>query len=319
MASMFTLQTEQQVLKVSLVAVLAFSAIGITFGLISGSAAIIFDGVFSLVDAVMSVVSIVVAGLIARSTNQAPPTRLERRFTMGFWHFEPMVLALNGVVMISVATYALIQAVEALLGGGRDVEFGPAVAYAAIILVLTVTVGTIEYRANKRLGSALVAMDVKGWLMAGGVTSALLIAFVIGMIIDGTRWEWMMPYVDPAVLVVVAAVLLPVPFGILRKALSQMAMVTPAEVLADVDTVAVDTVAAEGFLDYQASVAQVGRAMWVDLGFRVPEGQTPRAVEEWDALRRSVEERLISNRRDDWVTIFFTTRPLPGKKLSQTR
>ncbi|WP_258934326.1 hypothetical protein [Nesterenkonia pannonica] len=61
------MRTEQQALKLSLAGILLVAALGVGFGLISGSFAILFDGVFSLVDAVMSVVSITLAGLIAKS------------------------------------------------------------------------------------------------------------------------------------------------------------------------------------------------------------------------------------------------------------
>lgn len=41
------MRTEQQTLRVSLVSILVLSCLGIGFGLVSGSAAIMFDGVFS--------------------------------------------------------------------------------------------------------------------------------------------------------------------------------------------------------------------------------------------------------------------------------
>lgn len=116
------MRTEQQTLKASLVVILVLSGLGIGFGLASGSAAIIFDGVFSLMDAAMSIVSISVAGLIAKSTTIG----LSRRFSMGYWHFEPIVLAINALLMMSVAIYALVQSVLAVMSGGRDIEFGPA-------------------------------------------------------------------------------------------------------------------------------------------------------------------------------------------------
>ncbi|WP_246836322.1 cation transporter [Nesterenkonia sp. NBAIMH1] len=160
------MRTEQQALKLSLAGILLVAALGVGFGLISGSFAILFDGVFSLVDAVMSVVSITLAGLIAKSAANELSKRTHERFTMGFWHFEPIVLAVNALLMMSVAAYALFQAVTALLSGGRDVEFGAAVIYAGVVVVLTFAIGFVEHRANRTLNSALVAIDVKGWIMA---------------------------------------------------------------------------------------------------------------------------------------------------------
>lgn len=307
-------RTEQQALKVSLVGVLLLSALGITFGLVSGSFAILFDGVFSLVDALMSVVSITLAGLIAKSASNTLSRRTQDRFNMGFWHFEPIVLAVNALVMIVVASYALFQAIAALLSGGREIQFGPAVAYAGVVVVLTTVIGVTEHRANRRIESALVAMDVKGWLMGGGVTAALLIAFLIGMILDGTEAAWLMPYVDPAVLSVVALILLPVPFGTLRKSLAEIALVTPADLRAQAEEAARVVADQEGIGDHRVYASRQGRARTVDVVFYVAPGLPARPLEDWDRIRDDLRQRLDAADPHSWITVSFTTKtppPLP--------
>jgi predicted Co/Zn/Cd cation transporter (cation efflux family) len=180
------------------------SLFGIGFGLISGSFSIAFDGVYSLVDASMSVLALVVVNLIASYTAATGKSRrLHERFTMGFWHLEPMVLGLNGVMLIGVSVYALVNAVASLLGDGRDLEFGWAIVYAAVTLPTCFGMAAIEARANRRIGSAFVHLDGQSWMMSGGITAALLVAFCIGYAVQGTAWEWMSPYIDPAVLALV--------------------------------------------------------------------------------------------------------------------
>lgn len=305
------MRTEQQVLKVSLVAILIFSALGIGFGLVSGSYAIIFDGVFSLVDAVMSVVSIVISSLIIRSTSNGLSRRLQRRFTMGFWHFEPFILAVNALMMMSVGAYALVQSVLALLSGGRDIEFGPAIIYAVIILVLTTSVTIWEHRANKRIKSALVDMDIKGWIMAAGVTSALLIAFVIGFFLDGTDAEWLMPYVDPAVLALVALVLIPMPLSVLRKAVAELAMVTPKPLLNEAEEVAARVAEREEFTDFRIYAAQIGRAKQVEVLFQVPAEMPAKPLQHWDVIRTEIQGDLGEEDPNHWITVMYTTKELP--------
>ncbi|TLP96380.1 cation transporter [Nesterenkonia salmonea] len=306
------MRTEQQVLKLSLIGVLLVSALGISFGLFSGSFAILFDGVFSLVDAVMSIISITLAGLIAKSAANSLPRRTQDRFNMGFWHFEPIVLAVNALLMMSVATYALFQAVSALLTGGREVEFGAAVIYASFVVVLTGVIGFVESRANRKIQSPLVSIDVKGWIMAGGVTSALLIAFIIGALIDGTDAAWLMPYVDPAVLALVALVLIPVPFSTLRKSVAEISLVTPPQLKAQADDVAASIVESEGFTDSRVYVSQQGRARTVDIVFYVPSGHPPKALEEWDAIRDVALNQLDGENPHSWMTISFTTKEPPA-------
>lgn len=302
--------TEAVILKRSLVAIMVVSTLGVGFGLVTGSFAILFDGVFSLVDAAMTVLSLFVAGLITRSIREGGLSEgLRRRFSMGFWHFEPMVLALNAVVLLAVTIYAMFNAFISLSDGGREMEFGPAMIYAAVVVVISAAMGWYEHRANRRIGSDFVQMDVNGWIMAGGVTASLLVAFAIGFFLDGTAHAWMMPYIDPAVLMVVCVVLLPVPVGTLRRALSEVLLLTPDDLRQQVETVATGIVAQEGFSDFRAYVSRAGRGTQIELYFIVPPDQPPRRLEDWDEIRDRVGAEIGGDTRHRWLTIAFTTDP----------
>ena len=88
--------TEAGVLRISIIATAVVAALGIVFGLLSGSYAIVFDGVYSLADGATSVVALLVASLIANyNASDASNRRLVEKFTMGFWHLEPIALLLN--------------------------------------------------------------------------------------------------------------------------------------------------------------------------------------------------------------------------------
>lgn len=309
------MRTEQQALKVSLAGVLLLSVLGIGFGLISGSFAILFDGVFSLIDAVMSVVSITLAGLIAKSAANTLSRRTQDRFNMGFWHFEPIVLAANALMMISVTAYALFQAVSSLLTGGRDIGFGPALGYTVVVVVITTVLGFTEHRANKKINSALVAMDVKGWLIGGAVTGALLVAFLVGLLLEGTEAAWLMPYVDPMVLTVVTLVLIPVPLATLRKSLAEIALVTPTDLKSEAEDIAAAVVRDEGMRDHRTYASRQGRARTIDVVFYLQPGTAPRPLEDWDRIRDTVRAELNGDDPHSWITVSFTTKEPPARPV----
>lgn len=228
-STFFDITSEQGLLRTSIAVTLFIATIGIAFGLASGSFSIVFDGVYSLVDASMSGLSLVVVKLITSHTTSVQMSRkLRERFTMGFWHLEPMVLALNGILLSGVAIYALINAVSSLLEGGRHLEFGIAMVYAVLTVITCVTIAVVEARANRKLKSDFVRMDVKGWVMSASITAALLIAFCFGYAVQGTSLEWVSPYIDPAVLALVCLVIIPLPLSVVRQALSEIFLVTPA-------------------------------------------------------------------------------------------
>ncbi|MFN3275131.1 MAG: cation diffusion facilitator family transporter [Paracoccus sp. (in: a-proteobacteria)] len=303
------MKTEQSVLRLSIAMTFVLALAGVGFGLASGAASIIFDGIYSLIDASMTSIALLVSTLITQRISQARQARLVERFTMGFWHLEPMVLGLTGVLLTGAAVYALVTAVGSLLTGGRDLDFGQAIIYAALVVVTASIMATHNHRANRAIRSNFVALDVKGWTMSAALTGALLVAFVFGWLIQGTPLAHLSPYIDPAVLALVCLVVIPLPIPTIRSALSDMLLITPPEMKAQVDQVASETCARHGFLGHRAYVARVGRGRQIELYFIVPTGWPPMRLEEWDAIREEIGTALGGESRDRWLTIAFTTDP----------
>lgn len=306
----FDITTEQGLLRTSIAVTLFIACIGIAFGLASGSFSIVFDGVYSLVDASMSGLSLMVVRLITSHASSLQMSRkLRERFTMGFWHLEPMVLALNGILLSGVAIYALINAVSSLLEGGRHLEFGIAMVYAALTVTACVTIAVIEGKANRKLRSDFVAMDVKGWVMSASITAALLIAFCFGYAVQGTSLEWVSPYIDPAVLALVCLVIVPLPMSVVRQALADIFLVTPGDLKQHVDVVAQAFVERHGLQSYRAYVAKVGRSREIELYFIVPPQMAAKTIEQWDAWRNEIGEAIGGEGPNRWLTVVFTGDP----------
>jgi len=306
----FDITSEQGLLRTSIAVTLFIASIGIAFGLASGSFSIVFDGVYSLVDASMSGLSLMVVRLITSHASSLQMSRkLRERFTMGFWHLEPMVLALNGILLSGVAIYALINAVSSLLEGGRLLEFGIAMVYAALTVTACVSIAVIEGKANRKLRSDFVAMDVKGWVMSASITAALLIAFCFGYAVQGTSLEWVSPYIDPAVLALVCLVIVPLPMSVVRQALADIFLVTPGDLKQHVDAVAQAFVERHGLQSYRAYVAKVGRSREIELYFIVPPQMAAKTIEQWDAWRNEIGEAIGGEGPNRWLTVVFTGDP----------
>ncbi|MGQ3675792.1 cation diffusion facilitator family transporter [Xanthobacter sp. TB0139] len=302
--------TEQGVLRLSILVTFLLAAADIAFGLLSGSYAIIFDGVYSLTDASMTIVALLVANLISVSAKSGPSdSKLIERFTMGFWHLEPMVLGLNGTLLMSAAVYALINAIGSFMAGGRDLQFGPAIIFSALMLIITLAMGVYNTRANRTINSAFVALDAKSWLMSGALTAALLLAFLFGYAIQDTSLAWMSPYIDPTVLALVCLVIIPIPARTVKRALADILLVTPSDLKHHVDAVSQEVVDRYGFESYRAYVARVGRGRQIELYFIVPQHWPARRLEEWDDMREEIGAALGDPSPDRWLTIVFTTDP----------
>lgn len=293
---------EQRILKLSIGVTIVLALFGLAFGLVSGSLSIVFDGVFSVIDAAMSGLALFVSRLVTRQTEN-------RRFQFGFWHIEPMVLAFNGGTLMLLCFYAFVNAIGSFLAGGRQLAFDWAMAYAVVVCAGCFGMYFYQRRANRRIGSDFVQLDAQSWLMSALITSALLVAFLAAIMAKGTRFDPWLPYVDPVVLAVLSLCLIFVPVRTVRRALTEILLITPPDLDEHVRSVMKRVVEEYRFLSFTSYVAKVGRAQFIEIHIAVNPKWPVDSVATADAVRREIAEALGGEGPDRWLTIDFTADP----------
>ncbi|MGE5154498.1 MAG: cation diffusion facilitator family transporter [Bdellovibrio bacteriovorus] len=293
-------ELEARLLRISVAATALIAGLGILVGLLARSPAVVFDGFFSLLDVAVTWLTLKVARLVA--------SQGDRRFQYGFWHLEPLVMALRASVLIFLVAYALLSSVNSLAKGGYEPDFGMALLYAGVVAVLSFGIWWWMRGHAERIDSGLVRLDVKAWLMSALVTSALLVAFAAALAIKGTEAEWLMPYVDPAVLALLSLVLLPLPFREARESFAEIFLISPPELDARVRGVMADFIQRHGFSAYRSYVSKAGRAQFIEISVLVP-SDLRASIGEIDALRAQIGAAIGGAGPDRWLTILFTADP----------
>jgi cation diffusion facilitator family transporter len=288
---------EARVLGASLGMTILVAAGGIVCGLLSGSMAIIFDGLFSGIDAAMTAVALQVARLVRRETDM--------RHQFGYWHFEPLVLALNSCVLVLLCTYAFVNAVDGLMRGGHIPELGLALGYSGLVSVACIGMYIYQRTANRELRSDLVSLDMQGWLMSGVISIALLFSFGLAVLLQGTRFEGFAARADPLVLALLAPLLLVAPVRAARRAFREIFMITPPALDLQVRTALDEMASRKGFVSYTSYSTKVGRAEFVELYIQLPR-DSPAGVEDLDALRHEIDVALGDSHHERWLTVSFT-------------
>jgi predicted Co/Zn/Cd cation transporter (cation efflux family) len=294
-------ELEASLLRLSIGATFLIAALGVLFGLISGSLAILFDGLFSLVDAGITWLMLVVARLVAVQSN--------RKFQYGYWHLEPLVVALKAAVLMTLVVFGFLGAVQSLQSGGYVTVLGPALAYSALVILICAFTWFWLWRQNRRIGSGLVAIDLKAWAMSGVITAALLLSFLATRAIAATRFDHLVPYIDPAVLALLSLLILPVPWKDAREAFTDIFGIVPAELDQHVHAVMDAFVVRHGFAGYESYVTRTGRAKFIEISVLATPGMPARTIEHFDGLRQEIGDAIGEGGPDRWLTISFTADP----------
>ncbi|MCY0388274.1 cation transporter [Robbsia sp. Bb-Pol-6] len=300
--SYFNTPTEPQVLLVSIWATFGMAALGIVLGLAVGSQAIIFDGVFAVIDASMTVLSLFVARLLAREGS--------RRFQYGYWHLEPLVAAFNGSILLVLCVYAIVNGIRGLLtGGGGEVSLDGAAIYSVLVCAVCVALYLYQRHANRRLDSALIRIDMQSFMMSGCITIALFFGFALAALVEQWGWPQLRPYADSLVLLLLALGLLPMPVRIVAGAMRDVFLIAPEALHRHVRQVVSAVVERYGLVGFKSYVAKSGRMHLVEIHILVPPDFLA-GIARYDAIRQEIADELgPAIRLDQWLSISFTAKP----------
>ena len=206
--------TERRFLLISAIGNLVIGCAGIGFSHAASSQAILLDGLFNLTYFVAGLFTLKIAGLIRQGDDQD--------FPLGYAFFEPLINGLKGILVLGVTAMAFVGAVEALVIGGSTIAAGPAVVYGVLAAASCGALAVAARHGAKRTGSPLIQVDAENWLINMAISSAILLAFVGILLIEGTTFDYLAPYVDPTLVLLVVMISISVPVRMAWQALMEL-------------------------------------------------------------------------------------------------
>ncbi|AZF20925.1 Cobalt-zinc-cadmium resistance protein [Pseudomonas sp. R3-52-08] len=277
---------------------LAVAIAGIATGFVTGAQSVLFDGFFSLIATFIKVLMLITSKLIAKESNH--------RFQFGFWHLEPMVLLIEGSFLFLIAIYAFLNGVSGFINGGREIELGMLIIYAAVFTVVEFAYFFyIRYR-NRELKSTLIQFDNISWLVDAMLSVGLLVSFLTALLLTSRGYGHLAVYADPLILILLALSILPPAFNILRPALRDVLGMAPDQLDNKVRQV-MDAIKIEHGLEHYVSYVQKhGRARFIEIHIVLSADYHVEAVGKLDTLRDEISARLGRADSTRWLTICFT-------------
>lgn len=276
---------ERRGLRLSAAGNLFIGLLGVGFAIYTRSDAIMLDGFFSFIAFFMGLLTIRVARLV-----QMPD---DDKFHFGYAFHEPLMNTIKGLTIVAVCGLALASAIDALLHGGRALNVGGALTYAVVATAVSIFVAVVTRRVATKAGSPLLAVDVKNWLIGGAISSGVALGFLAALLIQGTSWSHLVPYVDPALLVALVSVVIWIPLRTVWQGVGELLQVAPDPVTqAEVRDRVHKAVAEYHFDRTRVRMVHIGRYFYVLVHVLLAEEFRIETVGRLDAVRRQVQEHV---------------------------
>ncbi|NVD08947.1 cation diffusion facilitator family transporter [Vibrio sp. JPW-9-11-11] len=274
---------EKRILTFSAMLASGFAGGGLILGLLVGSLVIVFDGVYSLVSLLLTLLSLAVSKFIER------PSR--RDFPFGKSVLEPIVIAIKGSVILAVVGYSLYSAVIAMFSGGREVDASIATLFGVINVVGCGYAWWHIAKKSKRFSSGLIEAESKQWQMDTLLSVAVTLGFIAAWLLTLSPLAHYAVYADPMMMIAMSFYFIKVPFEMLRDALRELLMMKPADEICQVVDKEVSALSAHVSQQFEvAGVTKVGRELRVKLDVHAVDQQLQ--VAELEKTRRILKDKL---------------------------
>ena len=262
-----TNQNENRVLMFSALLASGFALGGLALGLIVGSLVIVFDGVYSLISLLLTLLSLAASKYINRPSDS--------NFPFGRAIIEPIVIAFKAAVILIVVGYSLYSAVGALMTGGREVDASIATIFGALNVLGCGYAWWYIANKSKSFSSGLIEAESKQWQMDTLLSVAVTAGFVAAWLITLSPYAEFAVYADPMMMVLMSFYFIKVPFDMLKQAMRELLMMSANKEICekvDENVIAVDK-EAEQDLELKG-VTKVGQELRINVDIHTNNQET---------------------------------------------
>ncbi|MHA2738560.1 cation diffusion facilitator family transporter [Vibrio harveyi] len=282
-----TSKNENRILTFSALLASGFAIGGMVLGLLVGSIVIVFDGVYSLVSLLLTLLSLAASYYISKPSKSI--------FPFGKAVLEPIVIAIKAAVILVVVSFSLFSAVTALMTGGRGVDASIATIFGVVNVIGCGYAWWFMAKKSRRFSSGLIEAEKKQWQMDTLLSVAVTVGFIAAWLVSLTPYAHYAVYADPMMMVLMGFYFLKVPFDMLVGALRELLMMTPSKELCQ--SVGKDVLEIEKVTEHQlklAGVTKVGQELRVNVDVHVDDDTLE--LDTLEHTRKQLTKRLSKHR-----------------------
>ena len=252
------LRLEKRILRVSFAGSVFFLLIECVMVFATRSHALLTDCVYDVADVLMLGPFMLLVPLLYKPETEKRP--------YGFSQVESLFIMIKCVLLLIVTSQLIFESGKLLLQGGHAVNAGAIAAFELGMSAACIAVYGILRYLNKKYSSPTVKIELYVWKMDALSTLGVGAAFVVQLILQRTSLAWIAPYIDPAVAILMAVILLKEPVCMFCEGIRNLILFAPKEeVIEHVREVTEAHLEKYRFGVNFLDVIKTGRKLWIEV------------------------------------------------------
>ena len=300
-------RAEQGILWLSFYTGLLFAVIEFVFAIFSNSQSSLMDAVYDASELVFIVFTLFLIPLFHKPISE--------KYPYGFFQVESIVLIIKGVMMLSVTVSLSADIIGKALSGGNHVNARQVALFQAALGMVSVLIYLVMKRRNRTLSSPVVDAELLDWKLDILYSFGLSLAFFASSFLSHTSLDFLAPYFDPLMAVIVVALTLPENLKRLWAAVKDVFLFSPdPEMLEEVKTAATQVLTPYHFSPAFFDVIRTGRFLWISVYFTIPGGSLQ--VADLEAASETLNRQMAEQFENCSCELILTPEGTPPQRRS---
>lgn len=290
------LRIEKRILRISMVGSIAFLVAELIMAYVTGSHAVLMDCVFDIADLVMIGPFLLLVPLLYKPMTERRP--------YGFAQVESLFVIIKCTILVGVTIALIVESIGMILEGGNTVNATAIAVFEIGVSVMCILMYITLSRLNRKYSSPSIKAELYIWKLDAMSTMGVGIAFLLQLVVERTPLTWLTPYVDPAIAMILAILLLKEPITMVLDALKSLVLFAPKnEIIQHIREVAESSLSQRGYKISFLDIIKTGRKIWIET-YIIKDEDTMRISELKEARQEMME--ILS---EDYDSIYITIAP----------
>lgn len=211
---------EIELIKLSTIGNFCFGLIGIIFAILTNSRSILFDGLYSFVLSLFTLLSARVVRLITKGQTV--------NYQFGYGAFEPLLIIIKSIFLFGMYLVLGYEAITSLFKGGYPISASFALVYSVISTGACFIIWLILRKSARRNTSPVLKAEAYGWFLDTILSGAVFLAFIIIFLLKYLGAESVTDYIDPLITLSLVLFMLPALYSMFLTNFRDMVSAAPS-------------------------------------------------------------------------------------------
>ena len=277
------LHNEKNLMNLTVAAGVVFALLEVAMAIFSNSQAVLMDSIYDGAEAIVLALMVFFIPLLYKPVSEKKP--------YGYSQLESLFLLGKGGMLFTVTIGLILGNIQMMVNGGNHIDHSLIGRFEIVLAFLSLAILIVLLYKNRKVSSPLIEAELVAWKIDVFSSIGVGLAFFASTMFQGTALSGLSPYIDQVIAIVIALIMLPQPYRMMKDALKSLILFAPKREVTDEIKEIIDT-EFERYA-YETTfydIIQTGRKTWIEVYIRSKTNMIN--IEQLHMIKHTVEEAL---------------------------